>query len=756
MSSPVRSTHRSERRPASWLGKTVVAVVAGAGLAAVAVGVAPLGNASDASVAATGARAAKPVPAAPAADAAATDPVDAESAPKPAAAAPIAAEAELPAATCPAGGGDLEITKSCVIRTSASYGNVTIMNGARVFVADAGLTLKFRSLVAMGEGSAFLAGCPTALTKKLTIVMTEKDANANPHGMGAGVLGAHGGQLCLKGERRDRRFDKVARGYAAGTTTVETQRAMNLRKGDRVLFTASTNSPASAQVVTVTEGSGTTFSFTPALRTAVLGTTVTRGGRTLPMYTEVARLSGSTVVVKTATGTLGHVMGMGSTATMQIAGVDLVKMGTGFGRYCAHMHLMGNQPNSYVVNSACDVPNSRAFVMHGTNSARFQDLVSWRSRGTSFLLGEGCPEKNNHFLNLLAANPRSATLGTDDFDAVGQADRGPSGFWSCASNNTFNGLYASGVDGGWGIRLDFERFTKNRGLLSSTPGNPQRYKAGVIRGLYVHSIAEPTPGHLVERFMGGTGVFISGKIADGVRDYTFGRYKVDRVVVWKANVGVWAGGEVTITRGAVGDTGRAYVLQNARVDQGMCTGLTGVGERTRVTDPQCTESYDFATMFTNGVMADYGWGKLGAIGFWDAYGYDQVVFYGIPLFANVNMVNVGRVFAHKAPDGHEAKAACTAPASGLAAWLSNVEGGVPGGGDGYLGFPCAVGGTQLKDSTFKVVPVSQRAKSVHPDLYDGNYHDDPFRAGAYTPKLPIPPAPAKPAPPVEIGVTYGG
>jgi hypothetical protein len=42
-----------------------------------------------------------------------------------------------------------------------------------VSVADVNQTLSFKSLVAMGKGAAFLAGCPKPITQRVVIRITE-------------------------------------------------------------------------------------------------------------------------------------------------------------------------------------------------------------------------------------------------------------------------------------------------------------------------------------------------------------------------------------------------------------------------------------------------------------------------------------------------------------------------------------------------------------------------------------------------------
>ncbi len=657
----------------------------------------------------------------------------------PVAAAPAAAVAVAGSKACPKGtGADLTIRSDCTFTRGGSYGNVRIV-GARVSVADVNQTLSFKSLVAMGKRSAFLAGCPKPITKRVVLRLTETKASADPMKMGAGVLGAHDAEFCLKGARVDRRFDTVDKTYRKGSRSAATKNTMRLRKGDRLLFTASTSDPDSRQVVTVTRASGKSFSFTPALKTDVLDEKVTAGGRSIEMNTEVARLSGSNLVVETAKGARGHVMTMGK-GTTQISGVDLVRVGADFKQYCVHLHLMGNSPKSYVEHSACDRPNSRAFVMHGTNQARFEDLVSFESRGSSYLLGEGGPERGNLFKHLLAANPRSTKLGTDDFDAIGQRDNGPSGFWSAASNNTFTDLHVAGVQDGWGVRFDFDRFPKNRGVLAGTPGNPSKNPAGVIDGIVAHAIAEPVPGHVCDRFICGTAVFISAKGRlknsnkrwDGEYDstFSFGPYAMNRVVAWKSHVGVWATRGVNITNSAVADTCRAYILQDARLDSSLAMGLTGRGDGGNACGDtyQGTEAYDFKTVVTNSVFANYGvkGTKGGAFGHWGSQGHDQNVHYGVNAYVNITLVNVANVLHHPGLAGQEVARNCTARPRGSNGWVRNVG----PYRDGYWAFPCAVGGTVVPNSGgMKWVPLSQRGKAGGPEpaQWDGSHqHGDPF------------------------------
>jgi len=741
------------RRPGPRTPATVIVAVTVAGaLSAAALGVTGAldGRSTAASVSATSAVVQSPARSVRAAEPAAGG-VQAVSE---AAAGRVVAAPAASAGRCPAGRGvDLRITSDCVFTGGGVYGNVTI-TGARVSVADMNQTLRFKSLVVMGRGASFAAGCPRPITRQVLIVMTEKNAKANPMGMGAGVLGAHDADFCLKGARVDRRFDTVDRTYRVGARTAATKNPMGLRKGDRLLFTASTSEPGSRQVVTVTRATGRTFGFTPALRYDVLNEKVSAGGRSIVMNTEVARLSGSNLVVATARGARSHVMTMGR-GTTQISGVDLRGVGADFKQYCVHLHLKGDSPHSFVEHSACERPNSRAFVMHGTNKARFEDLVSYESRGSSYLLGEGGPERGNLFKHLLAANPRPAKLGTDDFDAIGQTDNGPSGFWSAASDNVFTDLHAAGIQDGWGVRFDFARFTKNRGVLSGTPGNPSRNRAGIIDGIVAHAVGEPNPGHVCDRFICGTAVFITVKAPlknDNPRwdkeydsQFTFAPYAMNHVTAWKSHVGVWATRGVNITNSAVADTCRAYVLQDARLDSSLAMGLTGRGDGgNRCGDTyQGTEAYDFKTVVTNSVFANYGTRgtKGGAFGHWGSQGHDQNVHYGVNAYFNVKLVNVANVLHHPGLAGQEVARNCTARPRGSNGWVRNVGPYK----DGYWAFPCAVGGTVVpRSGGMKWVPLSQRGRGGGPERaqWDRSHqHGDPFTKPALMKPLPFRTAP---------------
>jgi hypothetical protein len=178
------------------------------------------------------------------------------------------------------------------------------------------------------------------------------------------------------------------------------------------------------------------------------------------------------------------------------------------------------------------------------------------------------------------------------------------------------------------------------------------------------------------------------------------------------------------------DTNRALVLQDARVDDGLVVCSSGVGAQAGGIQIG-TEAYDFKTMVTNSVFARCGKGdRGGAIGFQGAYGHDQTVFYGTGLLAKVRFVDVGRTLWHPAPEGNEARGTCEW--GGMALWVRDVG---TMRGDGYVGFPCARGGSYPDRSNLKLVPVSQRG-SIRPVLFDGSQqHSDPFRKGAYAERL---------------------
>jgi hypothetical protein len=646
-------------------------------------------------------------------------------------------------------GGDVHIAVSCVIDRDVTAGDVVVSGGATVSVADVDLTLSVRSLKVMG-GGRFLAGCPTPLTSRLRIRITD-DGNRDAPGMGAGVIGSMDGDFCLVGAYDGPGFSPLAGTVRAGDTSVTTKQPLRAQPGQRIALATTDRDLDHSETVTVTAVSadGRELSVEPAIRYEHLCTQKSyRGGKSITMCGDVAALDRN-IMVSPVDGAVGHMMFMGA-GDVQVGGVHLDRMGYAKARYGGvHFHGKGDAPGSFMARNSCTNSGARCFVVHATNKSFMVDNVAFNTECSAILAGEDGVETDNVYRHNLALNTHPCDL--DDFDG---GSAGPSGIWSAAADQTFIDNHVAG-NIGWGFHMDTGRFDRPRGMSAGKPVAPSEAHVGTFVGFTAYSILEGPVAHRCAEFKCGAGLFIDmdGRVdgcwpdqrnedwrcGDGTAAYpyySFGRNNTFHdVTVWNVDsAGVWGGRGFGLRNLAVADTRDGVWLADGHADDSLIVGNTGA-----VPDPprseQCTRIYDFKTVVTDSTFANCGAADGG--GAIDTNGSTtdaQPIYYGVSAFKNLTLDNSRPFYAHEGEKPDRCQ-----QGNGTFAWLLDDSTGY---GPGHLEFACGSGAgvTGPGWNGVKVV-------AGHPllgELHDGTrQHGDPNVVG-------IPDLPGRPSVPDAI------
>jgi hypothetical protein len=650
-------------------------------------------------------------------------------------------------------GADVAITRSCQIDRDVTAGNVMIADGATVSVADKDLTLTVRSLMVLGEGSRFLAGCPRPLTARLRIVVSETDRQADVNGAGAGAIGGMGGDFCLVGAYDGPGFSPLAATVPAGATSVTTKQPLRVRPGQRIALATTDRVIDHSEVLTVTAVSadGRTLSVKPAARIQhTCASRSYRGGKSITMCADVAALDRN-IEVSPAAGAVGHVVFMGG-GVDQIGGVHFDRMGYAKAKYGGvHFHLKGNAPTSFMARNSCTNAGARCYVIHATDNSSMVDNVAFNTTCTAILAGEDGVETGNVYRHNLALNTKPCAI--EDFDG---GSTGPSGIWSAAANQRFYDNHVAG-NVGFGFHMDVGRFLKPRGLSASRPVSPAAAHIGAFVGLTVYSIVDGgNPNRCPEAECGsGLKIDMNGRVngcwpdqankawrcgAGAFPYYSFGRNNMFYdVTVWNVDAaGVWGERGFGLRNAAVSDTRDGLWLQDGHTDDSLIVGNSGA-----VTNPdpsrQCTRIYDFKTVVTGTTFANCGTGRIEGAAIDTNFSHTDGDS-GISAFAGITLDNSRPFFAQggarpdRCPKG-----------DGTIAWLLDNSTGY---GPGHLEYACGPGAgvTQPGWNGVKVVT----ARPQRAELYDGTrQHADPNLVGI--PKLPAPPAVPAPSLPALIG-----
>lgn len=204
-----------------------------------------------------------------------------------------------------------------------------------------------------------------------------------------------------------------------------------------------------------------------------------------------------------------HVMWMGPTTQVQLNGVEVHRAGQAgvLGRYAIHAHMqsynmagarsvsdvsdgvyVGEASKVFVRNCAgiflffylyCKcllfytVHNSvnRAFVIHGTCGARYENNVAFDILGHAFFFEDGS-EVRNHFIGNVVLNVRPPT----ESNRILMHDKDASGVWFTNGNNHFRNNIAGDIRNGFGIWNAFSFQGTREGYAGSCLGQSRNVK----------------------------------------------------------------------------------------------------------------------------------------------------------------------------------------------------------------------------------------------------------------------------------------
>ena len=160
------------------------------------------------------------------------------------------------------------------------------------------------------------------------------------------------------------------------------------------------------------------------------------------------------------TGFGAHVVAVGSEATLNVAGVEFLRVGqTNFlGRYPVHLHLMGSAGGARSSMRDCSVHESyyRCISIHGTSNATVSQNVAFDITGYCYYLEDGVEEFNLIEHNLAAHVHFMGTPARAGGQYIGDVDQSDdlrlpadvtaSGFYI---TNAHNYLVGNAASGGW-------------------------------------------------------------------------------------------------------------------------------------------------------------------------------------------------------------------------------------------------------------------------------------------------------------------
>ena len=206
--------------------------------------------------------------------------------------------------------------------------------------ADTDLELSSRYVVVSGTLQAGTSSAPYRKQARITLFGT--DQTQAVMGMGTKFIGvAAGGSLQLHGEQR-LAWTQLTQNAGIGATSITLKDSpATWRSGDKIVVAPGSYDPKEAEVVTVTGVSGSSVSFTPALKYARVAHVETIEGKLLDERPSVGLLSRNIVVRgaddSDASAFGGHIMVMRG-GSARVSGVELSKMGQRgrFGRYPFH------------------------------------------------------------------------------------------------------------------------------------------------------------------------------------------------------------------------------------------------------------------------------------------------------------------------------------------------------------------------------------------------------------------------------------
>jgi hypothetical protein len=339
------------------------------------------------------------------------------------------------------------------------------------------------------------------------------------------------------------------------------------RVGDKLVLAATDIDPRKSEVVTITNISGNTVSFTPGLANARHSVLQTFNGKRLDQRASVSLLTRNIVLKGDAASDAakfgGHVMIMAN-GHAQVSGVQFDRMGQlGVkGRYPIHWHIAGDRVGNYVINSSISTSHQRAYVVHSTNHVLIEGNVAYDVTNHAYVWSEDGDEHSNRFIRnvgILVTSPDPANfifpINNSFFSNTSQAEHRSAVYWGRSfDRHVIRGNISAGTIEGFGYFFDL--FTPR--LFTTTEGGSLIFENNVAHSNYKTlatgnqiNYPEATTGHAL---MVTTGT--SGNFDHVFRNYT-GYYNTsaawfeDRKTTFKNSIVADNGIGAIILRGVV-------------------------------------------------------------------------------------------------------------------------------------------------------------------------------------------------------------
>ena len=370
-------------------------------------------------------------------------------------------------------------------------------------------------------------------TKRAVVTLHGTDTSHSVLAMGTkSIAVGKGGNLQLHGENRLAWSQLAANADVGSTSMTLADAATTWRAGDKVVVVSSGFDPREAEVVTLTNVTGNTVSFSPALQFAHLGLVQTIEGQTLDQRAAVGLLSRNIVVRgaddSDAIGFGGHII-VTAGGHAQISGVELTKMGQRGrqGRYPMHWHMAGDRRGDYFAGNAIHDSFQRAAVIHSTSYVHLDGNVAYNIKNHAFVWSEDGDEvgvKMTRNLGVLVSNPAFADFAFPSPNGfIGnstQAEQRSGVFWGRSYNkHVITGNIAAGVLDGSGFFFDlaspagkggdegegmvFEDNTAHSSFKALNTGNQINYpEATAGHGLMATTGTNGRHAHTFARFFG--------------------------------------------------------------------------------------------------------------------------------------------------------------------------------------------------------------------------------------------------------------
>src|SRR5690606_18323558 len=302
----------------------------------------------------------------------------------------------------PAAGEKVVIAKdkSVVLDVSPpALGGLSI-DGKLTFANNADLELTTEWIMLHGELQIGTEAAPH--TRKATITFTDNVKGEDiMAGMGDRGIMISGGTLNLHGDRTHT-WTKLASTANAGATSIQVLDARGWKVGDEIVLASTDFDPRQAERRTITAINGNNLTLDKQLEFMHFGKVtfdVDERGE-VGLLTRNIKIQASADAEQTYFG--GHIMAMPS-SKMFVSGVELNRMGQHMtlARYPIHWQLVGAAKGQYIKNASIHDTYSRCVTVHGTNSLRVENNVTYNIVGHCFLLEDGI-EHGNEFVRNLA------------------------------------------------------------------------------------------------------------------------------------------------------------------------------------------------------------------------------------------------------------------------------------------------------------------------------------------------------------------